>query len=93
MNCLKPYIWKPLRLSNSPRFIAPLATLSNNTNKIEPTDLIHKVNLCVGTIIEAERHPEAEHLYIEKGKIVINIKEKKKKKVIKISKVKKKKMK
>ncbi|KAI9303235.1 hypothetical protein BJ944DRAFT_134019, partial [Cunninghamella echinulata] len=27
---------------------------------------IHKVNLCVGTIIEAEHHPEAEHLYIEK---------------------------
>ncbi|CAO3607068.1 unnamed protein product [Cunninghamella blakesleeana] len=66
MNCLKPYIWKPLCLYNKPRFIAPLTTLSNNINNIESTDIIHKVNLTIGTIIEAEPHPEAEHLYIEK---------------------------
>ncbi|ORZ17951.1 hypothetical protein BCR42DRAFT_436703 [Absidia repens] len=42
-------------------------TSTNQTQQpIDQNDLFHRVDLRVGTILGAESHPEAEHLYIEK---------------------------
>ncbi|KAI8100022.1 uncharacterized protein BX664DRAFT_273649 [Halteromyces radiatus] len=41
-------------------------TTATTNTIVEPDDFFHRVDLRVGKIIDAEHHPEADHLYIEK---------------------------
>lgn len=40
-----------------------------STTKIDNNDPIHRVDLRVGKIVSVEKHPQADHLYIEQGKL------------------------
>jgi tRNA-binding EMAP/Myf-like protein len=41
-----------------------------NTSPIADDDVIHRVDLRVGKIVHIEHHAEANHLFIEQGKII-----------------------
>lgn len=48
-------------------FAAAQKRFNSNVSTIEDGDPIHRVDLRVGKIAEVSMHPDAEHLYIEKG--------------------------
>lgn len=54
--------------SDKTKFVfAAVKRFNSNVSTIEDGDPIHRVDLRVGKIAEISMHPDAEHLYIEKG--------------------------